>query len=253
MLTTRSCAVAACVAIVLATGSARGQTVGTTGGGGGGIGGGGGGGGGIGAGGGSAGGTSGTPFTGTVQAGFSGGSGTTASGVPPATSGNVNVIPSPYNPWVSSYANPYSLGQSILGAQATRSTTGKGFGQPVYSTTATVGTVSGGGVTNAGTAQGFSNTNISRVPRYTSQLGESVPYVVHTQAGLQTKLQSLVNRASQFQGANNVRVEVDNVGNVLLTGQASSEKAARAAYGVVALQPGIPGAIESRITVAQRP
>lgn len=263
MPTIRPITAAAVLTVALMTGSVSAQTTGTTGGGAGGGAGGGGGGGGIGAtgggggagvgtGGGGAGGASG-PFVGTVQSGFSGGAGTTASGVPPATSGATNVIPSPYNPWVSSYANPYSLGQSILGAAATRSAVGKGFGQPTYTTTAKVGTVgTGAGALTNVTPFTFSNTNISRVPRYTSQLGDSVPYVMHTQAGLQAKLQSLVNRASQFQGANRIDVRVDELGNVLLIGQAVDERAARAAFGVVALEPGIPGRVDTNITVGGR-
>lgn len=256
MFTIRPTTAAALLTLFVVTGSVSAQTGGTTGGttggGGGGIGaagGGGGGGAGVGAG---AGGTGAGPFAGTVQSGFSGGAGTTASGVPPATSGTTNIIPSPYNPWVSSYANPYSLGQSILGAQATRSTVGKGFGQPVFASTTKVSTV-GTGATTTPAVQGFSNTNISRVPRYTSQLGDSVPYVVHTQAELQARLQSLINTSSRLQGANRIQIQVDDVGNVYLIGQASSMKAARAAYGVVALEPGIPGTIENRITVPGPP
>lgn len=195
------------------------------------------------------------PFQGTVPASFSGNAGTSTStnttGGGRGISGT-NAVPSTSNPWLSTYGNPYAIGQSVLGSGSTAKASGvnKGFGQSLYSTTNTsIGTTTGL-QSNSNSGNGFNNTNISKAPRYTSALAEDVPFVSHPPALLQAKLQDILTRSSTVR-SDRIQVVVDG-GTVFLLGQVGSERERRLAESMLRLTPGVDD-IENRLTLPGAP
>lgn len=192
------------------------------------------------------------PFQGTVPASFSGSAGTSTATNSTGSAGRgisgAIAVPTTNNPWLSTYGNPYAIGQSVLGSGSTAKAAGvnKGFGQPLFSTSITgIGTTAG--LQNrANSASGFNNANISKTPRYTSALSEDIPFVNHPPVVLQARLQEILARSTSIRGER-IQVVVDG-STVVLLGQAGSERERRLAESMLRLSPGVSD-VENRLTL----
>jgi hypothetical protein len=201
-------------------------------------------------------GSSGSPFAGTVQSGFSGGNAaSTATNTTRSGTGSGTSVPTSTNPWVTNYGNPYGLGQTLMGSSSSGSKTGaasKGFGQPIYSTSTTsVGTT--GSLNNTSTAAGFNNSNMSKTPRYTTNLSDDVPYVAHAPAQLQANLQAIIARSTRLKNKDQIRVVVDG-DTVALVGRVGSASERGLAENVLRFEPGVRNVnLENRLTFPGQP
>ncbi len=199
-------------------------------------------------------GSTGSTFAGTVPSGFTGGLGATTATNTASGTGSTTSVPSTYNPWRTTYGNVYSLGQSIMGSTSTAKAgaSGKGFGQPNFFTSTTGVGATGGQTQTATTAKGgFDNLNISKVPRYTTNLGEDVPYVTYAPQQMQSNLQNLLARSTALKNNAKMRVVV-NDGTIFLVGQAGDERERRLAESLLLMTPGVRG-VENRLVIPGQP
>jgi hypothetical protein len=124
---------------------------------------------------------------------------------------------------------------------------------PIYTTATTgVGTTGAGqGATRANGVTGFSNTAVSRIPRYTTNLGEGIPYVAHPAPQMQAELQGIIARSSLLKNKGQIRVAVEG-DVVVLSGQVGSESESRLAANVLRTVNGI-GMIDNQLVFPGRP
>jgi len=178
-------------------------------------------------------------FAATTQSGFSGGTGTTtatnsSSGGGTGKGGTSTTSPTSFNPFLATYGSPYNLGQSVMGSGSKSTTSAKGFGVALYASTTT--TTTSAATSKANAASGFANTNVSRVPRYTTNLGDGVQYVAHVPSQMQSDLQRVLDRNANLR--NRVQIQVDGTGAIYVTGQVANAREARAVISQLALTPG---------------
>lgn len=131
------------------------------------------------------------------------------------------------------YANPFTAGMT--------NSTGKTFGAPLYTITATTGLL-GGATATLGTSSTFgpSGTNPSyfgrRSPTYITVLGFDPPETLPNE--LQAKLQQVVARSSKLPSSPTIRVVFD--GNiVVLRGMVANDRERRMAENIIRLSPGV--------------
>jgi len=167
---------------------------------------------------------------GAIGGGGAGGKGgTTASTyVAPATGYGLNAY------IVPTYGNPLGLGTKLMGSSTLAG--GKGvtaaagstaFGVPMYTSTTTSISTTGKGMTATNTTKtnnGFSNTNISRVPRYYAALSPDFPLAPRPTLGqIQPDLQRIIAQTTSPKLKNRDSIQVVAEGNtVVLVGQVGS-------------------------------
>jgi hypothetical protein len=171
---------------------------------------------------------------GTGSGGFTGG-GMIGSGVIGGTGGGGSVVvPSQANPFISTYANPLSIG---LVSTSGKATVNKAFGQPLYNTYST-NTTSTTSTTNTNVGFGFNTIGMSRTYNYTTGLSEDVPVVFHPNPQLQAAIGDVLSRSSVFKPGGQLTAKVEG-NTVFLEGTLSSNKEKRLAEALVRLTPGV--------------
>jgi osmotically-inducible protein OsmY len=169
-----------------------------------------------------------------------------------STSTSATSVPSQYDPFRTTYVNPYAAGQTVIGSTQTGKTKNAGFGQPLYfsATTQSQSNVAN----NAANQQqnGFTTLSMKKAPSYITALHEDMfSRAPANPAVVQRELQSRFDRSTRLQGKAQVQVYVDGP-IVILTGQAATERDRRLAEALVRMEPGVQS-VDNRLAVSGQP
>jgi hypothetical protein len=181
----------------------------------------------------------------------------------------ISGVPTSYNAFYATYANPYSLGYQAATVNGPAATQNRAFGQPVFTPTTTGTTATGiggyGGV--PGLTGGLGATGniapgglvfgtsypVRRAPSFTTILDrEDFPRRTISSGRLRTDLQRILDQSSGLRNSPNIRVFM--VGPVVvLRGTAATARDRRLAEALLRLEPGV-GEVRNLVRVrATRP
>lgn len=161
-------------------------------------------------------------------------------------SGSGTTIPSTFNPYRTTYSNPYALGATAsTGAFGyssggnTSSGSAKAFGQPVYAITNTNASnlAAGVGLSNNSPAE-FDNAHFRKVTPFATVLSADIPRPVRAPTQLAGNLRNVLDRSTQLASQQTIRLQVEGE-IVVLTGSVATEKERRLAENLLRLTPGV--------------
>lgn len=194
---------------------------------------------------------SGSPFAGQAASGFANQALNSQLNTATSTT-SANAVPSQYDPFRTTYVNPYAAGQTVIGSTQTGKTKNSGFGQPLYFSTTTQ---SQSNVNNNSMNQqqnGFTTLNMKKAPSYITALHEDMSgRATFNPTNVERELQSRFDRSDRLKGKAQVQVHVEGP-IVVLTGQAVSERDRRLAEALVRMQPGVQS-VDNRLAVTGQP
>jgi osmotically-inducible protein OsmY len=194
---------------------------------------------------------SGSPFAGSAASNFANQSVNSQLNTQSTTT-SANSVPSQYDPFRTTYVNPYAAEQTVIGSLATGRSKNASFGQPLYFSTTTQ---SQSNVANNSANQqqnGFTTLNMKKAPSYITALHEDLTSrPLYNSAVVQRELQSRFDRSNRLKGKAQVQVTVEGP-IVVLTGQAATERDRRLAEALVRMEPGVQS-VDNRLAVTGQP